>query len=556
MRLNVQMLEDARGSRSVQAVLSLHGSNAWPEGPVSAWEKTPRENAVDVPSQQGPGVATRPLANLDLLAPDELDQERFAAGLAALGAVLPVSIGTWIERGGVAARFLVAGRATPEAEAVLSALVVAAHTRFRRRSLSAPLRVLRLELSDFRPFDHLTLAMSGGPSNVLVGVNGAGKTTVLDAVAILLSHLEAGIRGSSRRPRMLTDTDITNGVGATRIAITAAVAGNPVTWSLSHLQGGEPAPAEERTGLSSLDEEIARIQGAFARGDVCLPLVVHYSVNRAVLAIPLRARTHHAFEPIGAYDGALDGGSSNFHLFFEWFRNREDLENETRIHDSEHRDHQLQAVRRAIDALLPEISEPRVQRSPPRMLVKKGDWTFYVDQLSDGEKCLLAMAGDLARRLAMANPFADDPLRGSGVVLIDEIELHLHPGWQRRIVPALERAFPACQFIVSTHSAAVLGHVDHEAVFLLTPNATGVNVAHPDFSRGMDVNRILEDLLDVSARPEEFEEKLAEMHRLLDTGDTPGARALHAEIAATLGADDPALVRAEVLIRRREATPR
>src|SRR5262249_41436262 len=153
-----------------------------------------------------------------------------------------------------------------------------------------------------------------------------------------------------------------------------------------------------------------------------------------------------------AYEGALAQGRSDFPLFFEWFRAREDLENETRIHDSEYRDHQLEAVRRAVHALVPELDNLRVQRSSMRMLVDKGAQTFFVDQLPDGERCLLAMVGDLARRLAMANPYADDPLRGGGVALIDEIELHLYPGWQRRVIPALEQTFPNCQFILTTHS--------------------------------------------------------------------------------------------------------
>ncbi len=248
---------------------------------------------------------------------------------------------------------------------------------------------------------------------------------------------------------------------------------------------------------------------------------MHYPVNRAVLDIPLRIRTQHLFEPLEAYDGALVEGRSNFRLFFEWFRGREDLENETRIHDSLYRDDQLEAVRRAIKSLTPGFSDLRVQRSPLRMVVQKGDWTLYVDQLSDGEKCLLALAGDLARRLAMANPFADDPLLGGGVVLIDEIDLHLHPGWQRQVVPALEKTFPNCQFLVTTHSPAVLGHVDRDSVFILKPEPAGVRAVRPDFSRGMDANRILEDLLDVPSRPAEFQDKLDELYRLIDAGIPP-----------------------------------
>ncbi len=313
------------------------------------------------------------------------------------------------------------------------------------------------------------------------------------------------------------------------------------TWTIGRSRGLDSAAEVERP---ELDAAMSRIESL---AQACRPIFVHYTVDRAVHGVSLRDN---------APKEAPREGKTDFRSFFEWFRAREDLENETRIHDSAHRDPQLQAVRRAIPPLIPGFENLRVQRAPLRMVVTKGDWTLYVDQLSDGEKCLLAMAGDLARRLARANPYADDPLLGGGLVLIDEIELHLHPGWQRRVVPALEHTFPNCQFILTTHSPAVLGHVDRDSVFILKPEAEGIQVLHPDASKGADVSRILEDILDTPARSPEFSEKLDRLYRLLDDGDTASARALYTELAATLGALDPALVTADVLLRRREAARR
>ena len=128
------------------------------------------------------------------------------------------------------------------------------------------------------------------------------------------------------------------------------------------------------------------------------------------------------------------------------------------------------------------------------MVVKKSEQTLYFDQLSDGEKCLLAMTGDIARRLAMANPYADNPLQGGGVVLIDEIELHLHPGWQRRVVPALERTFPNVQFILTTHSPQVLSSVAREQIVLLSGFQA---VSRLPYTEGRDSNAILSELMGV-----------------------------------------------------------
>ncbi|WP_052507359.1 AAA family ATPase [Desulfonatronovibrio magnus] len=144
---------------------------------------------------------------------------------------------------------------------------------------------------------------------------------------------------------------------------------------------------------------------------------------------------------------------------------------------------------------MPELTDLAVRRNPLRMEVKKNGQALIVNQLSDGEKCLMAMVGDLARRMAIANPNLDDPLHGKGVVLIDEIDLHLHPKWQRLIVPRLTEAFPNCQFVISTHSPHVLTHVKPENIFLLSLDKEGMSAQKPAESYGKNVDRILEDIM-------------------------------------------------------------
>ncbi len=187
-----------------------------------------------------------------------------------------------------------------------------------------------------------------------------------------------------------------------------------------------------------------------------------------------------------------------------------------------------------------------------RMTVQKQGEELIVNQLSDGEKCLLAMVGDLARRLAIANPSLPDPLEGSGVVLIDEIELHLHPKWQREIIPALTRTFPNCQFIVTTHSPQVISQVKPEGIYILEKTDEGVVAKRPESSFGRDSNRILEDLMGVPERPQEIKESLLELFRLIDAGNIEGARQLRQQLANEIGADEPEFVKADVLIRRKE----
>lgn len=204
------------------------------------------------------------------------------------------------------------------------------------------------------------------------------------------------------------------------------------------------------------------------------------------------------------------------------------------------------------------FSDFRIERDAPlRMVCTKQGQELRVDQLSDGEKCPLALIGDLARRLAIANPGAKEPLHGDGIVLIDEIDLHLHPSWQRRVIGWLETTFPNCQLIVSTHSPQVLSSVrPDQNVFLLREDGENGVVAEKVTAFGRDTNTILRDLMGVSKRPEEIAERLAACYSLIDEGRLSEAAAKRDELEGLVGPDDPDVIGVSLLIRRREALGR
>ncbi len=545
MRLTARMFEDSRGRRSIDVVLYLEA----PFKPLADDPaRIPWTKRVDVDRPKAGGGSYRDLAQVTMVAAKDLDADTFQTVRDELNAS-GMNEHRLAEFSFVVANDVPAG----ERASIHAQLLDAMYVRLKRRKQRTDIRILRVDIEDFRGVDRMNLVFSSNQTTVLVGANGCGKTTLLDAAVVLLSHLQSGITRNPRRSHSFTDADIMNGRDGSKLTMTLQIAGNPIMWSLAHDRGGEPLPADERQGLLGLDEEVKRLHRETEKGDICLPLVVYYPVNRAVHgeAIPRRIKTQHAFEPLEAYDGALVGDRKSFRLFFEWFRGREDLENEFRIHDSTHRDHQLEAVRRALASLMPGFANLRVQRSPLAMVVEKGEWTLYVEQLSDGEKCLLAMTGDLARRLAMANPLMDDPLQGGGIVLIDEIELHLHPSWQRAVIPALERTFPHCQFVVTTHSPAVVGHVRRESLFLLKPEESGIRAEHPGVSLGLDANRILLEIMGVDERPHEFKVKLEQIFTLIGEGNLEDARREIANLEAQMGSE-PELTKATTMIRRKE----
>ncbi|NOR56098.1 MAG: AAA family ATPase [Sulfurovum sp.] len=214
---------------------------------------------------------------------------------------------------------------------------------------------------------------------------------------------------------------------------------------------------------------------------------------------------------------------------------------------------ELEIVTKTIEKFIPEYSNLRVTRIPtPHMLVEKNGETIRLDQLSDGEKNMIAMIGDISRRLSMANPRMENPLEGDGIVLIDEIDLHLHPLWQRVIVSKLTEVFSNCQFIISTHSPQVLSHIRAEHIFILQPEKDDVSITKPAESYGRSTDRQLEDILGVEARPLKIKEELHQLYALIQEQKLEEAKQLMSELENQIEGREAELVKANVLIKRKE----
>ncbi|MBE5230317.1 MAG: AAA family ATPase [Microcystis aeruginosa PMC 728.11] len=397
--------------------------------------------------------------------------------------------------------------------------------------------------------------------NVFIGVNGAGKSTILDSLSIMLSWLVNRLKNTNASGRKISETEINNGQGTAIIETTGVTEDSQeITWKIVKTRTGY-SHAGERSNFSQLNDYTKKIQLQITehQGQINLPLFVYYSVNRAVLDIPLKIKTKHQFDSLIAYENALTSGS-DFRTFFEWFREREDLENENRKYQYDlikpegfcFPDPQLEAVRETIERFLPDFTNLSVRRNPLRMEVTKKNEIVTVNQLSDGEKCLIAMLGDLARRMAIANPQNPYPLTGNGVIIIDEIDLHLHPQWQRFVVPKLLEIFPNCQFFISTHSPNIITHVQPESLHFMEQTEMGIKFHPVQESYGKNVDRILEDLIGLeTTRPKEIAEALKYIYEQISQNQLEAAKNKINVLRAKIQ-NDPELIKAEVIIRRKE----
>lgn len=314
------------------------------------------------------------------------------------------------------------------------------------------MKIKSLHISNFRGLHNIDIDELDNQSNLFVGINGAGKSSILDAVSCLLSRYTKRIvssNGLGGNDIALDDVSITAKEGAT-ISLTTD---ENITWTLYR---SRELVKEGKSDLSQLNQYLKEVRNQIVHNpQTSLTVIAHYKVSRAVASIPLKIRKYKSTAlPIEAYANALDGNAL-FRDFFSWFREEEDLENE-RIRDTRnYRDPGLEAIRKAMYSIFPEYTDMRVKRHPQSLQLRKGDKQLKLNQLSDGEKCYIALVCDLTRRLTLANPSLSDPLQGEGIVLIDEIDLHLHPQWQLSVITKLTSTFPNCQFIFTTHSPIV-----------------------------------------------------------------------------------------------------
>jgi len=434
------------------------------------------------------------------------------------------------------------------------------------------MKLTSLQITNFRGIHSMNLEFHPR-MNVLVGFNGAGKSTVLDALAVLLSRFVTLLRSGKNSGRDISEGDVSAGreFSALRLQLhhQDQLYGCGVVKSLLKTKKEKAdeiprknAPEESRSLKDLADAIRTEVEQS---GEQCsVPVMIYYQTNRIALNFPRYVHTDRDFSLMSVYRDALSC-RADYRVLLEWFRERETLEDRefrrlvleskgkaTKKIVEVYKDPALQTLRKAWEAFMPELSGFTIQPNPLRLEARKNGVPFRIDQLSDGEKSLLALVGDIARRLAIANPTLANPLEGEGIILVDEIDLHFHPKRQRMIVPKLLEVFPNCQFIIATHSPQILGNVHADSIFLLAENEDGVvELRQPEESYGMTTNEILEDLMDSPARDPGEEKKLLRLFELIERRKLAEAKTLIEEIR-NYRKSEPKLLAADARIQSLE----
>ena len=429
------------------------------------------------------------------------------------------------------------------------------------------MKLATIEIENYRAIERLVLEPD--PSlTVLFGVNGCGKTSVLSGIATGLGTIQNFLRPKEDRVRFLK-TDRRVGAGPVRIAVTTT---DGMSWQREETGRHFARISEKKNGprgpLGKLLFEAAVQPDNVLTRD--LPIGAYYDTDRVVFDVPQRRRGFaKEFDRPGAWHAALTA-RTDFRQFFEWFYAKENEElralRKLAVEGTEPKQagasRELRAVRDAIASMVGGASDPRIEENPLRFVVSLEQEPgrveeLAIDQLSGGCRAVLTLAADLARRMAQGNPHLEAPLESEAVVLIDEIELHLHPSWQQRILGDLRQTFPNAQFIVSTHSPQVLTTVAPEHIRELVHEEGDVTIRAPSaHTFGAEAGDVLDAVMGVDERPprNEFVEVLNRYTRLVDDGDgeSPDALTLRTELER-LSPADPALHEADLEIRRQKA---
>ncbi|MBN5449304.1 retron Ec78 anti-phage system effector ATPase PtuA [Serratia marcescens] len=475
------------------------------------------------------------------------------------------------------------------------------------------IKIDKLRLINFRKFKELNISFEDDIT-IFIGDNGAGKTTILDALARTFSYINARIIAKGRNGRPLDNTDVKVGCDDNAEVITSLSLGENTKYSGSLIR---PAKGIENSKTSDLDSysslaNLFRVINYRSKNlykkEINIPLCIFYSVERSLLKHNLTlelekldtAPTNSRFDAIGK--SALDG-SSNIEEFLKWFiyidnlENNDSIQNEIKILEAEIKAFELvamqsnllsdelekrkiklsskqkllsnttnlnvgklkQYVKHAVKNAVPSISDIYVDRSSGRVEVKIIDNGTHINifQASKGQLVYLSLISDLARRLISMNPGLGNPLHGQGIVLIDEVELHLHPEWQQSIISNLTSTFPNIQFIITTHSPQVLSTITKQKIRKLSVNIEGEDIVAIPIaeSYARSTSTVLSTVMHVEAIPDFPEKRMLDKYRkIIEQGDFRSLEAteLYNKLVKTLGENHEELVSLSIVKRRRE----
>lgn len=414
--------------------------------------------------------------------------------------------------------------------------------------------------------------------NVIVGVNGSGKTSLLKAICDALTGFSNYLSLNRNHPA-LKDENVVRLKGEAiqgryrfepqyPVQVTAAADAFEVVciWTTQkNSQVDHPQTTGQPPGQIWQSRQQAMGQpGEEAPARLNLPIIAFYRANRHWNQPQLNemqaatARNARTDGYASWWDASLDSSALQYWVIGKCLE-RFQTSSETGTPFDDIQLDELALVNQALALAVEGAKGLKYDLKQKSLLV---EWSSAVEptreptafeNLSDGQRAVIGLVADIARRMCILNPQLGHEVTNEtpGVVLVDELDMHLHPRWQRILTSGLKRAFPKVQFIVASHSPQVLGELKPEEIILLRPSGT----AHPQVSYGLTSSQVLEEIMDATARTPDVEKLLSEVFELLERGELHIAKEKLEALQAT-APGIPELAGAQALLRRKEVLGR
>ncbi|MBS0176866.1 MAG: AAA family ATPase [Nitrospira sp.] len=432
------------------------------------------------------------------------------------------------------------------------------------------MRIDKIIVDNFKLFEHEEFEFHDS-FNLIVGINGSGKTALLRAVAVAMAGWAHAFIKNPQNLRPISDSEIReiqldkrfDRTGSVSISATGKAAiidrfGNKKTGHVEWKRNRDNEPngpthvsgtirhdsnrREYNLNFHILGNDI--LQFIENDGKFELPILAFYECDRLWLPndkISAEKSATTKFSRFDPYKDCFHTGIDHSAIG-EWL-----LKHELASVQQGTETTALKIMRQAAIAALEDCTGLRFDFEEGRVIVEFAEnKAIPFEHLSDGQRTMLALFCDIARRAILLNPHLETNAAraAAGIVLIDELDLHLHPRWQRRVVHDLRRAFPNIQFICTTHSPQIIGEVPPEQIIVLKD---GERMQTPQ-SYGMDSNWILDTLMEADSRNPEVTNELGEIFHLIETEEYDHAETRITDIRNKLGGDTPELVEAMTLI--------
>ena len=355
------------------------------------------------------------------------------------------------------------------------------------------MKIQELFMENFHGFETRHINFSE-QFTVLVGDNGTGKTAVLDGLAVALGSFLSGLNGVQsrhiRRDEIFRKIYIHGGLSdvqmqfPVRITSKGKINGEVLEWSRA-VNGKQGSTTSKEA--KSIIEYANSLQKAVSKGEpVILPVISYYGTGRLWVQKKERNEIKRRNDRLEGYSYCLDPASNEKH-FFRWMEKMTYIELQRKETPPV-----LKAVRNAISVCMRKWRTLEFDVDSEELrAIDFNDMAIPFRLLSDGVRNTIGLVADLAHRMAQLNPALGESVveQTPGVVLIDELDLHLHPSWQRRIVADLKRTFPKVQFITTTHSPFIIQSLEEGELRRLHEIDDDEVVSREEF-----VNKSIEDI--------------------------------------------------------------